>query len=111
MVLAASGLQSLCGLSYRGVRASHCPGFTCCGARVCRLLQQLWYARLVAPWHVKSSWTRDRTYVPYTGRWMLYHWTTGKLQKEETVGFILLFFKLFFIAIMLLCNIVLDSTV
>ena len=101
----AHSLQSLCGLSHRGergssscpVRASHCPGFPCCGARVCRQLQQLWSAHLVAPWHVTSSWTRDRTYFPYTGRRMLYHWTTRKPQTEETMGFILHCFLSYFL--------------
>ena len=31
---------------------------------------------LVAPWHVGSSWTRDRTSVPCSARWILNHWTT-----------------------------------
>ena len=36
-------------------------------------LQQLWHTSLVAPWHVKSSWTRDRTYVRCIGSWILIH--------------------------------------
>ena len=39
-------------------------------------LQQLWYSGLVAPLHVRSSQTRDRTHVPCHGRWILIHWTT-----------------------------------
>ena len=35
--------------------------------------QWLWYMGLVAPWHVESSQTRDRTHVYRIGRWMLYH--------------------------------------
>ena len=31
---------------------------------------------LVARRHVESSWTRDQTHVPCTGRWTLRHWTT-----------------------------------
>ena len=31
---------------------------------------------LVASWHVGSSWTRDHTYVPCTGRQIINHWTT-----------------------------------
>ena len=31
---------------------------------------------LVALWHVRSSWTRDWTHVPWTGRQILYHWAT-----------------------------------
>ena len=34
------------------------------------------HMNLVAPWHVGSSWTRDRTHVSFTGRWILYHWAT-----------------------------------
>ena len=30
----------------------------------------------VAPWHVGSSWTRDRTCVSCIGRWILYHRAT-----------------------------------
>ena len=29
---------------------------------------------LVAPWHVRSSWTRNGTCVPYIGRQILNHW-------------------------------------
>ena len=36
-------------------------------------LQQLWHMSLVAPWHVESSWTRDRTYVCCIGSWILIH--------------------------------------
>ena len=36
--------------------------------------QQLWCTGRVAPWHVASSWTRDQTHVPCTGRQTLYHW-------------------------------------
>ena len=35
-----------------------------------------WCTGLVAPWHVESSWTRDRTHVPCIGRWLLNHRTT-----------------------------------
>ena len=28
---------------------------------------------LVAPWHVRSSWIRYRTYVSFLGRQILYH--------------------------------------
>ena len=39
--------------------------------------QQLWRTGLVVPWHVESSWTRDWTHVPNTGKRilnLLYHW-------------------------------------
>ena len=35
--------------------------------------QQLTYTGLVAPWHVGTSQTRDRTHVPCIGRRILYH--------------------------------------
>ena len=38
--------------------------------------QQLWHTGLVAPWHVRSSWTRDRTCGPCTGKWALNPWTS-----------------------------------
>ena len=41
---------------------------------------------LVALCHVKSSWTRDRTHVPCTGRWILIH--------DKTREVLLLFFRL-----------------
>ena len=34
----------------------------------CAWAQELWHTDLVAPWHVESSRTRDRTYVPYNRR-------------------------------------------
>ena len=44
-----------------------------------QLLIYLWLCRvctaLVAPRHVKSSWTRNRTRVPCIGRWILNLWT------------------------------------
>ena len=42
-------------------------GFSSCGS-------QAW----LPLWHVDSSWTRDRTYVPCNGRWTLNHCTTRK---------------------------------
>ena len=48
--------------------ASHCSGFSWCG------LQSI---GSVAPQHVGSSWSRDRTCFPYLGRRILNHWTTG----------------------------------
>ena len=43
--------------------------------------QQLWCSGLVPVWHVGSSWARDRTCVPCTGRWIFNHCTT-----REVVG-------------------------
>ena len=33
----------------------------------------------IAPRHVGPSRTTDRTHVPYTGRWILNHWTTREI--------------------------------
>ena len=38
--------------------------------------QELWPMGLVAPQHVKSSWTRDQTHVPSLDRQILNHGTT-----------------------------------
>ena len=93
-----------------GARASHCSGFSCCGARalaaqasvvVARGLnscgmqaqqlrhtgsraqaQQLCCTGLVAPWHVGSSQTRARTHVPCIGRQILNHCTTRKAPQQ-----------------------------
>ena len=54
-------------------------GFSSCGAQP----QQLWLMGLVAPQHVGSSQTRDRTRVPCIGRQILNHCTT-----REVVGLI-----------------------
>ena len=35
--------------------------------------------RLVAPWHVESSWSRDWIPVPCISRQMLNHWTTREV--------------------------------
>ena len=41
----------------------------------------LWHMGLVALWHVKNSWARDRTCVPCIGRWILNHWTTREVPQ------------------------------
>ena len=38
--------------------------------------QDLWYTGLVALRHVGSSWTRDGTRVPCTGRQIINHWVS-----------------------------------
>ena len=37
---------------------------------------------LVAPQHVGSSWTGDRTCVFCIGRWTLYHWATREAPRN-----------------------------
>ena len=49
------------------------------GSRV-RQFQWLWHTGLVASQHVESSWTRDKTHVADTGRWVLSHWTTREVR-------------------------------
>ena len=41
--------------------------------------QQLWHTGLVAPWHVISSWTKDRICIPCIGRQILNHWTSREV--------------------------------
>ena len=53
--------------------------------------QELWRTVLVPPWHVGSSWTRDRTHVSCTGRWILHHWAT----REGLLHFLELWFLLY----------------
>ena len=50
-------------------------------------LQQSWCTGLVAPRHVESSQTRDRTCVPCIGRRILNHWTTRKVAKVFQINF------------------------
>ena len=62
-----------------GLWASHCSGFSCCRAQaVGRTGFSITdvVTSLVALWHVQSSQTRDWTYVPCTGRWILRHCST-----------------------------------
>ena len=87
-----------------GARASHCSGFSCCGARALGApasvvvatraqqlwlagsranAQQLWCTGLVAPRHVGSSQTRARTPVPCFGRRILNHCAT---REVHTLG-------------------------
>ena len=44
--------------------------------------QQLWQTGFVAPWHVGSSWTRDRTHVTRTGRRVLYSESPGQPHSD-----------------------------
>ena len=97
-----------------GARSSHCGGFsllwstgsTCvgfstCGTRAPQLwlvgsraqAQQLWRLGLVAPQHVGSSWTRARTRVPCTGRWILNHCATREVPPTPTQRLLILMSK------------------
>ena len=80
-----------------GTRASHCHGFSCCRAKALEhRLSGCGRTDLVAPQNMKSSWTRDRTYVPCIGRWMLIHCTTREVRLAHfQIGlwYIYLFYK------------------
>ena len=77
-----------------GAWASHCGGFSCCGARALGARASVVVARglqsagsvvvatgLVAPRHVGSSWTGARTRVPCIGRRILIHCATREVSK------------------------------
>ena len=52
-------------------------GFSSCGSQTLEYgAQQLWHTSLVAPRHVESSRTRNRTHDSYIGRQTVYHWAT-----------------------------------
>ena len=44
-------------------------------------IQKLWQTGLVAPRQVGSSWTRDQTRVPCTGRWIPIHCDTREAPR------------------------------
>ena len=57
-----------CGAPVLGV------GFSRCSSQA--LKHRLRGGGAQPPWHMESSQTSDRTYVPCIGRWILNHWTT-----------------------------------
>ena len=94
LVAASGGYSSLrcMGCSLRWLlllqsTGSRRVGFSSCGTWAQQLwlpgsgaqTQQLWCTGLVALWHVGSSWTRTRTRVPCTGRWILNHCATREV--------------------------------
>ena len=78
--LSRSVAFSSCGeqgsLSSRGTWASHCCGFSCCGAWT----PECWFsscgAWAVSPWHEGSSLAGDQTHVSCVTKQILNHWTT-----------------------------------
>jgi len=72
------------GFSCRGARALGCSGFSSCSVKAQQLwfpghraqAQHSWVMGLVAPRHVGSSQTRDRTHVSSISRQVLYLWAT-----------------------------------
>ena len=69
-------------LSSCGARASHCSGFSCCGAQALgHKGSALVVYRLSCSWNVASSWTRDRTLSSaVSGRFFTTE-PPGKLQR------------------------------
>ena len=79
-----------------GAQGFLCGGFSCCTTWVqaCGLqaygsqaleyrLSMLCAEAYLPHGHVGSSWTRDRTCVTYTGRWILNHWTTREVPTGQ----------------------------
>ena len=64
------GLLSSC-----TVQTSHCDGFSWCSVRASAVVAQ----GLSCSVEVGFSWIRDRTHVPCTSRWVLYHWSTREV--------------------------------
>ena len=61
-------------------RASHCNGFSCCGAQALGCSDPVVVVhRMSCLRHVGSSWTRDQTGVCCIGRWILNQWTTREV--------------------------------
>ena len=60
-------------------RASPCSGFSCEAQALDARASVVWHTGLVAPWHVGSSRTKDRTHVSWIARRILNHWTTRKV--------------------------------
>ena len=55
--------------------------------------QYLWLTCLIALPHVEASWTRDRTHIPCTGRWIPHHWAT---REVPVIPFLSFFFPFLF---------------
>ena len=69
---------AMCGLpiAVASLAVEHrCPGLSSC----CMQGQKLWLSGLVAPRHMESSQTRDRTCVPCIGRQILFHYTAREV--------------------------------
>ena len=99
----AFSLMARGGYSSGSVQASHCSGFSCCGAqtlghtgfRSCNTwaqqlwltgsraqAQQFWCTVSVALQHVGSSWIRDQTRVSCLGRQILCHCDTRETLRD-----------------------------
>ena len=84
LLLSQSMGSKRAGFNICSTRALEHVGFSSCGTWAQKLwltgsraqAQKLWCMGLDAPWHVGSSWTRNRTHIPCTGRWILNHCAT-----------------------------------
>ena len=83
-----------CGRAFSscGVSASHCGGFSCCRAQALGHICFSSCSKGLVALHVGSSQTRDWTYIPCIGRWILNQWITREAPKQE-------FFMLFFASV------------
>lgn len=69
------------GFSLRWLLLLRSTGSRCADFSSCNMWAwQLWCMDLVAPQHVRSSWTRDRTHVPCC-KADFKHWTTREAQQ------------------------------
>ena len=78
LLIAVASLAAEHGLQARGLQQLWLVGSR-------KQAQQLWPTGLVAPWHMGSSQTRDRTHVPCIGRRILNHCATRKAPKILTL--------------------------
>ena len=62
--------------------ASHRGGFFHFGSPALEHSSVVVAQRLGGSAHVGPSWTRDQTCVPFTGRQILYHWTTRETPEN-----------------------------
>ena len=118
-IFGSAGSLMLCGLfcscseqgllSSWGARASHCGGFSCCGAQALgpaglsswrhvssvveeHGLKSTGSVVVVHRLSVGSSWIRDRTRVSCVGKWILFHWAAWEAQPLSLDSLLLVFF-------------------
>ena len=78
LIVAVRGLFSSCG-EWGLLSRCGCVGFLLRWRLLLWWLLLLWRTGLVAPYHVESSQTGDRTHVPSFGKQILNHWTIRKI--------------------------------
>ena len=73
-------MWAFCGSGEQGLLLLQSTGSRQAGIGSCSMsAQELWHTASAALQHVGSSQTRNRTYVPCTGRQTPNHWTTRKV--------------------------------